>query len=123
MFMDISLQLSVLLWISICISLDFYGYPCIDLLWILYTGVNFRVGVREVAHLFTPINSVSNIYLYRWILNVKTYATQPVVFSNERVKRYENFVTRKSSLINRTSILGSPKSVVCSITSKRLKSG
>jgi len=29
-FMDISLQLPVLLWISIWISLDFYGYPCID---------------------------------------------------------------------------------------------
>jgi len=33
--MDISLQLSVLLWMSIWISLDFYGYPCLDLLWIL----------------------------------------------------------------------------------------
>jgi len=34
-FMDISLTLSMLLWISIRISFDFYGYPCIDLLWIL----------------------------------------------------------------------------------------
>jgi len=34
-FMNIGLQLSILLWISIWISLDFYGYPCIDLLWIL----------------------------------------------------------------------------------------
>jgi len=33
-FMDISLQLSILLWISIWISLDFFGYSCIDLLWI-----------------------------------------------------------------------------------------
>jgi len=33
--MDISLQLSMLLWVYIWISLDFYGYPCIDLLWIL----------------------------------------------------------------------------------------
>ena len=33
--MDISLQLSMLLWIS----LDFYGYPCIDLLWILDPGM------------------------------------------------------------------------------------
>jgi len=40
-FMDISLQLSaVLLWISIWISLDFYGYPCIDLLWILDPGID-----------------------------------------------------------------------------------
>ena len=37
-FVDISLQLSMLLWISIWISLDFYGYPCIDLLWILVSG-------------------------------------------------------------------------------------
>ena len=33
-FMDISLQLSMLLWIS----MDFYGYPCIGLLWILDPG-------------------------------------------------------------------------------------
>jgi len=39
MFMDISLQLSMLLWISIWIYLDFYGYPCIDLLWILDPGL------------------------------------------------------------------------------------
>ena len=37
-FMDISLQLSMLLWISILISFDFYGYPCIELLWILDPG-------------------------------------------------------------------------------------
>jgi len=37
-FMDISLQLSMLLWISIWISLDFYGYLFIDLLWILDPG-------------------------------------------------------------------------------------
>jgi len=37
-FMDISLQLSMLL-ISIWISIDFYGYPCIDLLWILDPGM------------------------------------------------------------------------------------
>jgi len=36
--MDVSLQLSLLLWISIWMSLDFYGYPCIDLLWIFYPG-------------------------------------------------------------------------------------
>jgi len=40
-FMDINLQLSMLLWISIWISLDFYGYPCIDLLWILDPGNMF----------------------------------------------------------------------------------
>jgi len=38
-FMEIILQLSMLLWISIWISLDFYGYPCIDLLWILDPGL------------------------------------------------------------------------------------
>jgi len=37
-FTDISLQLSMLLWISIWISLDFYGYPYIELLWILDPG-------------------------------------------------------------------------------------
>jgi len=43
MFMDIRLQLSMLFWISMWISmwifLDFYGYPCIDLLWILDPGM------------------------------------------------------------------------------------
>ena len=34
-YMDISLQLPMLLWTSIWISLAFYGYPCLDLLWIL----------------------------------------------------------------------------------------
>jgi len=34
-FMDISLQLSIILWIFIWISLDFYVYPWIDLLWTL----------------------------------------------------------------------------------------
>jgi len=37
-FMDISLQLSMLLWVSILISLDLYGNPRIDLLWILGPG-------------------------------------------------------------------------------------
>jgi len=41
-FMDISLQLSMVLWISIWIFLDFYRYPCIDLLWILDPGGAFR---------------------------------------------------------------------------------
>ena len=37
-FMGISFQLSLLLWIFIWISIDFYGYSCIDLLWILDLG-------------------------------------------------------------------------------------
>jgi len=41
-FMDISLHLFLLLWISIWICIDFYGYPCIDLLWILDLGKAFR---------------------------------------------------------------------------------
>jgi len=40
-FMDISLQLSMLLWISIWISLDFHGHPCIDLLRILDPGHSY----------------------------------------------------------------------------------
>jgi len=32
----ISLQLSILPWTFIWIFLDFYGYPCIDLLWIFH---------------------------------------------------------------------------------------
>jgi len=37
-FMDISLQTSMLLWIS----LDFYGYPCIELLLVLDPGIRKR---------------------------------------------------------------------------------
>jgi len=33
--MDIHLQISMLLWTSIWISLDFCGYPCTGFLWIL----------------------------------------------------------------------------------------
>ena len=37
-FMHIGLKLSMLLWISIRISMYFYEYPCIDLIWILDPG-------------------------------------------------------------------------------------
>jgi len=40
-FMDISLQFSILPWISLWISMDFYGYPCMNLLWILVLGWSF----------------------------------------------------------------------------------
>ena len=43
-FMDISLKLSILLWISIWISLDFYDYPCINFLWILDPGLSVGKG-------------------------------------------------------------------------------
>jgi len=43
-FMDISIQLCMILWISIWISLDFYGYPCIDLLWVLDPGMRSAIG-------------------------------------------------------------------------------
>jgi len=49
-FFDISIQLSMFLWISIWISLDFYGYPCIDLLWILDPG---QCTLRTVPQLFS----------------------------------------------------------------------
>ena len=42
----------MLLWISIWISLDFYGYPCIDLLWILDPGMTAACdsdSFREVS--------------------------------------------------------------------------
>jgi len=45
MFMDISLQLSMFLLISI----DIYGYPCIDLLWIH----NARLRLRDLC--FAPL--------------------------------------------------------------------
>ena len=51
-FMDISLQLSMLLWISIWISLDFYGYPCIDLL----------MGSRSRTILIFDINNYCFLY-------------------------------------------------------------
>jgi len=41
--MDISLQLSMLLWIS----LDFYGNPCIDLLWVLDSGLIAQLCLRR----------------------------------------------------------------------------
>jgi len=47
-FMDISLQLSILSWISICISMDFYGYLCMDLLWILAPGINQDMSIIMV---------------------------------------------------------------------------
>ena len=51
--MDISLQLSMILWISIWISSGLYGYPCIDLLWILDPGFENHfcqfVNRKEIA--------------------------------------------------------------------------
>jgi len=59
-FMDISLQLSMLLWIYISICMDFFGYPCIDLQWILDPGLaetisNIRVNMcfHERSWVFT----------------------------------------------------------------------
>jgi len=61
-FMSISLQLSMLLWISIWISLDFYGYPCIDSLWILDPGLGldlqyYLVNKREAIALKKMLNT------------------------------------------------------------------
>ena len=39
------------LWISIRISLDFYGYPCIDLLWILDPGILIFVSSQHRVYL------------------------------------------------------------------------
>jgi len=39
-------QLSMLLLIPIWMSIDFYGYPCMDLLWILYPEILYFVGVQ-----------------------------------------------------------------------------
>jgi len=57
-FMDISLQLSMLLWISMLISLDFYGYPCIDLLWIPDPGnlTKFLVKLRATLKSLRGLN-------------------------------------------------------------------
>ena len=52
MFMDISFQLNMLLWISIWISVEFYEYPCFDVLWILDPGyyVTFFVPLFLSQH-------------------------------------------------------------------------
>jgi len=59
-FMDISLQLPILLWISIWISLDFYGYPCIDLPWILDPG-----DFPQHSEQYNIITSLVKEYLLR----------------------------------------------------------
>jgi len=48
--MDTRFQLSMLLWISICISLNFCGYPCFDLLWILDPGIMMAMHLH--THMF-----------------------------------------------------------------------
>ena len=57
--MDISLQLFMLLWISIWISLDFYGYPCIMTCYGFsiygqqagqWHFVSLLFGIRSVSH-------------------------------------------------------------------------
>jgi len=57
--MDISIQLSMPLWISIWISLDFYGYPCIDLLWILDPGRFGGKDHNDAAEFYCGIGAVS----------------------------------------------------------------
>jgi len=56
-FMDISIHFYMLLRISIWISLPFYGYPCVDLLWILDPGLqrlaSSGVGIVGTAHHFS----------------------------------------------------------------------
>jgi len=56
--MDISLQ-----WISIWISLDFYGYPCIDLVWILDPGL--ATIVRCLVHRSAQLASEGRKQRYR----------------------------------------------------------
>ena len=43
-YMDIHLNILRFLWISIWISLDFYGYSYIDLLWIFDPGFTHPYG-------------------------------------------------------------------------------
>jgi len=54
-FIDMKLQLSVLLWMSIWISLDLYGYPCIDLLWILDSGLPVLNKATRVLYLVSAV--------------------------------------------------------------------
>ena len=49
-FMDISLELCTFLWISIWMSLDFHGYPCINLLRILNSGRWKCKGEHKMVH-------------------------------------------------------------------------
>jgi len=60
--MDISIQLSMLIWISNWISLDFYGYPCIDLIWILDSGGFEQISLANLVIVRTLIShdGVSN---------------------------------------------------------------
>jgi len=61
--MDISLQLSMLLWISICISMDVYGYSCMDLLWILVLGI-INKPINNVQKTSVTANLVIEILKY-----------------------------------------------------------
>jgi len=63
-FMDISLQLSMLLWISIWISLDFYGYPCTDLLWILDPALVVSISLFHPFILFSKSYKYSSTKLH-----------------------------------------------------------
>jgi len=58
-FTDSCLQLCMLLWISIWISLDFYGYPCIDLLWIRSREVSITYSVTSHAF-FLPCKKIDS---------------------------------------------------------------
>ena len=73
-FVDISLQSFMLLWIFIWIYMDFYGYPCMDLLWIQAMSVvepcviNIRILflIEKLLYVFWYYNSnfllVTQIY-------------------------------------------------------------
>jgi len=55
--MDISLQLSMLSMISMWKSIDFYGCPCMDLLWILDPGSN-KASVGTFTLLILGMNII-----------------------------------------------------------------
>jgi len=64
-FIEVSLQLSMLLWIFIRISLDFYGCPCIDLPWILDPGptvINY-IGKRSAVETLVFLKSIAGTML------------------------------------------------------------
>ena len=104
-FMDISLQLSMLLLISIWIFLNFYGYPRIDLLWILDPGcVGCETRFRASEMRFSVILESG----YQ-------------VYSNQKLSFF-SFLFSSSGQCDESSFYSSRYSYLCTTSDESLKS-
>jgi len=102
--MNISLQLSMLLWISIWISLDFYGYRCIDLLSILDPVYRSLITSQKATTLTgRKPSEVSIPFLYS--ISHRSSSELPVPYNVNEVKNTKTTPNKKNVAVLRITFI------------------